>query len=428
MTDRLLTFYGDDFTGSTDALEAVASNGIPAVLFLDPPTADLLAKFPGCRAIGIAGESRSRGPAWMDTHLPSVFGSLKRIGAPICQYKVCSTFDSSPEFGSIGRAMEIGQSVFGNPWVPLAVAAPHLKRYLLFGNLFAVAAGVVHRIDRHPTMSRHPVTPMHEADLRRHLARQTNRRIGLVDIEALESGNGEARLDEVLATRPDAVLFDGLFSDSVQETGRLIWSRRTPAPMFCVGSSGLTHALMLQWRAIGLIPPWYKPAPVRETDRLIVISGSCSPATETQLRWALQNGYAGVRVDPATRDVPRVLAPALHELRNGRNVAIYSALGPADCTGAPHGEELGQYLGLLLRELIRQSGVRRVAVAGGDTSSHAVRKLGIEALTFAGLLSPGAPLCHGHSPDSAIAGLELVLKGGQVGPENFFEIVRKGKP
>src|SRR5437773_493103 len=77
MTDRLLTFYGDDFTGSTDALEAVASNGIPAVLFPDPPNDELLAKFSRCRAIGIAGESRSRGPVWMDEHLPPLFESLK---------------------------------------------------------------------------------------------------------------------------------------------------------------------------------------------------------------------------------------------------------------------------------------------------------------------------------------------------------------
>src|SRR5206468_2081497 len=90
MTDRLLTFYGDDFTGSTDALEAVASNGIPSVLFLDLPSDALLAKFADSRAIGIAGESRSRGPEWMDKHLPPVFESLRQIGAPICQYKVCS--------------------------------------------------------------------------------------------------------------------------------------------------------------------------------------------------------------------------------------------------------------------------------------------------------------------------------------------------
>jgi uncharacterized protein YgbK (DUF1537 family) len=428
MTDRLLTFYGDDFTGSTDALEAVASNGIPSVLFPDPPDADLLARFSGCRAIGIAGESRSRAPAWMEEHLPRVFDSLKQIGAPICQYKVCSTFDSSPQFGSIGRTIEIGQRVFGNPWVPIAVAAPHLKRFVLFGNLFAIAAGTVYRIDRHPTMSRHPVTPMHEADLQQHLALQTNRRIALVDIVALESGEAAACLEEVLASRPDAVLFDGLLQDSVMETGRLIWEKRSSMPMFCIGSSGLTHALMLHWRETGLIPSAYTPECVQETDRLIVISGSCSPATETQLRWALQNGYAGLRADPAKRGFDGVLAAALQELRAGRSVAIYSALGPADCAGSPQGEELGRYLGSLLLELVRQSGVRRAAIAGGDTSSHAVRQLGVEALTFAGLLSPGAPLCRVYSQDAAIDGLELVLKGGQVGPENFFEIVRKGKP
>jgi len=78
--------------------------------------------------------------------------------------------------------------VFGNPWVPVAVAAPHLKRFVLFGNLFAAAGRDVYRIDWHPTMSRHPVTPMDEADLRRHLARQTRLRIGSVDILALQNG------------------------------------------------------------------------------------------------------------------------------------------------------------------------------------------------------------------------------------------------
>ena len=133
----------------------------------------------------------------------------------------------------------------------------------------------------------------------------------------------------------------------------------------------------------------------------------------------MQNGFTGFRAGEADG--------ALHALREGRSVAIYSALGPADCEGAPRGEELGRALGSFLLDLIRRSGVRRVAIAGGDTSSHAVRQLGLDALTFAGLLSPGAPLVRGYSADSDVNGLELVLKGGQVGPENFFEIVRKGK-
>ena len=414
----LFSWYGDDFTGSTDALEAVASSGIESVLFPEAPDAALLRKFAHCQAFGIAGESRSRGPAWMDARLPGIFESLRGLGAPVCQYKVCSTFDSSPEFGSIGRALEIGRRVFGNPWVPVAVAAPHLQRYVLFGNLFAVAAGTVYRIDRHPTMKRHPVTPMGEADLRIHLARQTELRIGLLDILALAEPDVEQRLAAVLAEGPAAVLFDGLREDSVATVGRLIWGQRTAEPMFCLGSSGLTHALVLHWRAAGMIPAEFTPPAIRPVEQVIVISGSCSPATEAQLRWAMANGYAGFRVGEEE--------PAERALAEGRSVAIYSALGPGDCAGPPRGEELGAHLGSLLLEWIRRSGVRRVVIAGGDTSSHAARRLGVEALTFAGLLSPGAPLCRAHSKDPAVDGLELVLKGGQVGPEDFFERVRKG--
>src|SRR5580704_10150831 len=101
MSAPLFCYYGDDFTGSTDALEALAANGVPSVLFVDPPDDGDLARFPDCRAVGVAGESRSRSPEWMAEHLPAIFRTLLDYGAPICQYKVCSTFDSSPECGSI---------------------------------------------------------------------------------------------------------------------------------------------------------------------------------------------------------------------------------------------------------------------------------------------------------------------------------------
>jgi uncharacterized protein YgbK (DUF1537 family) len=89
------------------------------------------------------------------------------------------------------------------------------------------------------------------------------------------------------------------------------------------------------------------------------------------------------------------------------------------------GEPLGSYLGELLRDLLQRTGVRRVVLAGGDTSTHAVRQLGVDALTFAALTTPGAPLCRCHST-GAMDGLEIVLKGGQVGPEDYFARVRRG--
>ena len=158
-----LTFYGDTLTGSTDVLEALASNGVPSVLFLEMPDAARLKEFSQAAAIGVAGESRRRSPEWMSSHLPAIFKKLRAMKAPICQYKIGSTFDSGPRVGSIGRALEIGKEVFGGAFVPIVPAAPHLKRYVLFANLFAGAEEGIHRLDRHPAMSRHPVTPMGRA-------------------------------------------------------------------------------------------------------------------------------------------------------------------------------------------------------------------------------------------------------------------------
>ena len=154
-------------------MEALASNGVPTVLFMNIPDDRLLSRFSDCQAIGIAGTSRSETPEWMDKNLGPIFTWLKSLGADICHYKVCSTFDSSPMIGNIGKAVEIGKSIFNQAYVPLVVGAPQLKRYTAFGNLFAAYQGKTYRIDRHPVMSRHPVTPMQEADLRFHLANQT---------------------------------------------------------------------------------------------------------------------------------------------------------------------------------------------------------------------------------------------------------------
>src|SRR5215470_14943556 len=126
---RLLTWYGDDFTGSTDVLEMLSLHGLASVLFLERPGAELLDRFAHYRAFGLAGSSRSRSPEWMDEHLPPACEWLASLGAPICHYKVCSTFDSSPQVGSIGRALEIGQRLFGTPCVPIIAGAPALGRY-----------------------------------------------------------------------------------------------------------------------------------------------------------------------------------------------------------------------------------------------------------------------------------------------------------
>jgi uncharacterized protein YgbK (DUF1537 family) len=426
----LYAYYGDDFTGSTDVLEALAAEGVASALFLSPDSLRHLQRFPGLQAIGVAGDSRSRAPEWMDARLPEIFGRLKAFGAPVTHYKVCSTFDSSPEHGSIGRAMDIGAAVFAPGFIPVVVGAPRLRRYVVFGNLFAAEGAEIHRIDRHPTMSRHPVTPMREADLRRHLAAQTPMQVGLVDVTALQGRLGEAVLERELAAGAGGVLFDGIDPQTLAEAGRLIWARAAQTPLFAVGSSGLTSALLAEWRRSGVIAAAPAPPAIAPAERLLVASGSCSPVTARQIERALADGFAGVAMDPHRlaegEAADRYGAQALAALQAGRDVVLYSALGPLQSGAAPAGEALGRRLGAMLRELVERSGVRRLLLCGGDTSSHAVQQLGAYALTWAGPLAPGAPLCRAHAETPALDGLELVLKGGQIGEADFLSRVKAG--
>ena len=126
MSKLLLTFYGDDFTGSTDALEQLTLAGIRTVLFIHPPTTAQLKKFPGLQAIGVAGKTRSLGPDALERELKPALFALKKLGARHVHYKVCSTFDSSPTVGSIGRVMDVAAKMFPAPFIALLVAAPTL--------------------------------------------------------------------------------------------------------------------------------------------------------------------------------------------------------------------------------------------------------------------------------------------------------------
>jgi len=442
--ELVLTYYGDDFTGPTDVMESLTVNGLPTVLFLEAPTDDQVARFAGYRSVGVAGISRSQSPPWMDRHLPPVYQRLKELGAPICHYKTCSTFDSSPQVGSIGKALDLGQQVFGNPYVPLVVGAPILRRYTIFGNLFATVDGVTHRLDRHPTMKCHPATPMGESDLRLHLMEQTSKRIDLVDILALQSADIDKRFDAVLERRPEVVLFDILDHASLVQVGRLLWQRRDAEQVFMVGSSGLEYALVAYWQSTGELavpPPRPDPGPV---DRLAVVSGSCAPTTERQIRWALAHGFDGVPLDAialaAGPDSERTLQAAIQagsaSLSAGRSVVLYTALGPSGPmqVEVPQGEatafnrRLGEQLGRLLRALVLNADLRRFMACGGDTSGHAGLQLGIQALTMIRPLAPGGPLCRAWSGDAAFDGRDIVFKGGQVGGESYFGWVRAGRP
>jgi len=430
----LLTFYGDDLTGSTDAMEALSLHGIPTVLFLNAPAESDLVRFADCRAVGIAGMSRGESPHWMDQNLPPVFVALRELGAPICHYKVCSTFDSSPTVGSIGRAIELGRKVMKSEVVPMVVGAPVLKRYVTFGNLFATVHGETHRIDRHPTMSCHPVTPMDEGDLRRHLARQTDLRIDLINILALQAGQGLESLKALSADGAAIILFDTLDKSSLREAGRAIWESQRLATTFVAGSSGVEYALLAWWESQGVLPAKPPIVDAAPADRLLVVSGSCSPLTGEQIEWALANGFEGIAVDPVrlVSDQTELVGAqdkAASILAAGRSPIVYTAAGPKDVVRQDQdfGRQIGLRLSEIAAEVLRRSGVKRIISSGGDTSGHIGKSLEIQALTVIRPFAPGSPLCRLWSKNPQSDGVEILLKGGQVGSEELFGQVRAGR-
>jgi uncharacterized protein YgbK (DUF1537 family) len=453
-SELLLAFYGDDFTGSTDAMEALAVSGLRTVLFLTPPRPELLLqKFPDLRCIGVAGTSRAMSPAEMDAQLAPVLRELWALGAPLTHYKVCSTFDSAPEVGSIGHVADLARATLvPGQTISVLAGAPPLRRYTVFGNHFAAAGDEIYRLDRHPTMSRHPVTPMHEADLRVHLSHQTRASVGLMSLPELagDEAGVDARHAQKLGGKPDLLLYDCADDHSLRTVGRLIWQQAQRAQHFAIGSSGVEYALTAHWRASRVIPPARTTFPaVSPVKQLLVVSGSASPMTASQIKWASQHGFDCIRApaeelcrpDVTETTFRKLFERALASLSASRSVVVYTAAGPDDPSiqatreglavnsGAGSGNTaklLGGALGRLARELLARTGLRRVVVAGGDTSSYATQELGLYGLEMLAELTPGAPLCRGYSDNPAFDGLEIALKGGQMGKADYFGMARGG--
>lgn len=405
-------------------LEALTRGGVETILFVEPPTGEQLAQYPQVGAVGVAGTGRTMSPTEMDATLPGVFTALGRLGPKFVHYKVCSTFDSSPRIGSIGRAIDIGSRVFQNRLVPLVVGAPVLQRFCVFANLFARSGldSPAYRLDRHPTMREHPVTPMTEADLRLHLGRQTELRIGLVDVLALEDGYDAANtaLQQELDSGANIVLFDTASDSHLATIGRLLAEaqQRENRPLFVAGSSGVEYALAkhLEREATDA-----NASPVAAVDRAFVVSGSRSPVTARQVAWAVENGYvdAPLQKDASVSDTVNQVRRALE---SGRSAIVSTGRGQLD-----GGDCLGQALGRILREVLHSCRVPRVAVVGGDTAGQVAQAVGIEALDYIGPLEPGSPLCRARSSDPAVDGLEITFKGGQVGHDDFFATLLRGR-
>lgn len=427
----LLAFYGDDFTGSTDALEFISRAGAKTVLFTETPTQEQLNAFPGLDAFGVAGKTRALDPETMEEILIPAFEKMKATRAKHIHYKVCSTFDSSPTVGSIGKAIDCGAKVFNNKIIPVLGGMPALGRYCVFGNLFAKMGigsnGKTYRIDRHPSMSRHPVTPMNEGDLRVHLGKQTNKKIGLID-NLQQKAKKKEWLDNI--TDEEVALLDTINDDELLKIGEwLNTQQKKHGQLFSVGGSGIEMALGYYWnktRILKCVNKWKK---IHKARPLLVVSGSCSPVTAGQIVYAKANGFEEVVMDAMKicneKEIDEPIVKRINELLSQqKSIIIHTGEKRADNLSS---EKLGTALGTIARDIVLNTGLKRVVIAGGDTSSYAARAMGIDAVEMIAPLIGGAPLCKAYSKNKAINGLEVNFKGGQVGGKDYFGVIMRGE-
>ncbi|MDQ0253269.1 uncharacterized protein YgbK (DUF1537 family) [Evansella vedderi] len=444
MKERLLlAFYGDDFTGSTDAMEALSSKGLRTVLFLAVPDERMLKQFNDIQCFGIAGTARAKTKKEIQHEITPIYKQLQEINPYFIHYKTCSTFDSSPEIGSIGFAIDLAKKFFKNQLYPVLAAAPQLGRYTVLGQHFARMGETVYRLDRHPVMSQHPITPMLESDLSLHLSKQTESTISPITL--LDIQQGEARISQLLTEYSEKcrelVLFDSLQDKDIYTIANVLWNRRKREAQFIVGSSGVEYAFAGIWGEMGLSKKPIQNNAHYPVDELLVVSGSASEITSQQMKRAVANGFHAEKIPHQLfyeDDYPYEFLNKVKALmKEKKRVIIYTADGPTDNSlketrnyfaqrgidNSEVGKKIGKDLGKWVRTFLESYPLKRLIVSGGDTSGFVTKELDIYALENISSIAPGAPLCLAYSENSMFDRLEIALKGGQLGGIDFYERV-----
>ncbi|MBC2860833.1 four-carbon acid sugar kinase family protein [Stappia sp. 28M-7] len=412
-------FIADDFTGASDTLATLAEAGIAARLCVEGPSLSRLPETPRGQgafpAVGIATDFRACAPQAVEPRLRALMPMVRARQPRFVHYKICSTFDSAPHVGNVGAAVAVLEEELSPALTVILGGQPSLQRFCLFGTLFARAPdGAVHRIDRHPVMSRHPVTPMGEADLRRHLAAQ-----GLGDLALLarpELAGAAAVLAAMAEGGGRRVLVDAVDDTDIEMLGLALSLLETHGrPLLLVGASGVAEAVAGKAAAAGSGASALGPV----AGPRLALAGSRSAATAAQV--AAASRYTRLPLgakDIAGEGREACAARCAQMLAAGTNVLAH--LDPeADYGLAP--DALSESLAELAARILALHPVAALAVAGGDTSGAVVRRLGFDSLSFEARAGSGVAVCRGHAPGTLLEGMRLLLKGGQVGPLDLFD-------
>ncbi|MEU0372950.1 3-oxo-tetronate kinase [Streptomyces sp. NPDC006283] len=405
----------DDFTGATDLANNLVRAGMRVVQLIDvPPTGTDPAA--DADAVVIALKSRTVPAAEAVEASLRALAWLRSANAEQIYFKYCSTFDSTPA-GNIGPVTEALMEALGTDFTIATPAFPDNGRTVFKGHLFVGDVLLGNSGMRH-----HPLTPMTDSDLVSVLGAQTSRTVGLVDHTVLAGGPEaiRARIEDLRKEGISIAIADAVSNDDLLRLGAAVRG----LPLVTAGS-GL---------AIGLPANWgFEPSPAAAQlppagGHAAVVSGSVSVATNGQVREFLRSGRPAFSVDPlriaAGEDVAgQALAFADAHLAEGP-VLVYSTETPDTVRtvqgrlgAAEAGELVERTLARVAQGLVER-GVRRLVVAGGETSGAVVQALGLTGLRIGPQIDPGVPWCAAALPDGET--LHVTLKSGNFGGPDFF--------
>ncbi len=410
MTRRpLLGCIADDLTGATDLAGSLVREGMRVTLAVGVPDE---ASDSEADAIVAALKSRSI-PATEAVSLSRQAGAwLTAAGCERLYFKYASTFNSTPS-GNIGPVTEALQEDLGVSGTVACPAFPANGRTVRDAELLV---GGVPISGTH--MRNHPLNPMRDADLRHVLAAQSTGRVGHLSLEVVRAGREriQTELEHLRTTGARHVIADATEDADLLELGEALRDER-----LVTGASALAASLAVAWRGRGAFEPAGTGVEPPHDGPAVVIAGSCSTATLEQVE-AMRRRRPFHRIDVASvargQDVatPAVRWATQH-LKDGP-LLIASSAAPDSNERVPgvDGRAIEQALAAIAVQLV-DAGVRRLVIAGGETSGAVVQALGLSVLDVGSEIEPGVPWVVAREP----VDIGLVLKSGNFGGRDFFE-------
>jgi len=408
----LLGCIADDFTGASDLANTLAKGGMATTQFVGVPKGDAPAD---CEAGVVALKTRSIDAAHAVRQSLAAADWLVAQGCEQFLFKYCSTFDSTPQ-GNIGPVAEALLDRLGADLAVVCPVFPATGRRLFMGHLF-----VGDKLLSESGMEKHPLTPMTDPDIRRWLRLQTKGEVGLIPLDTVRAGQDalSAAFNAERARGVRLVVTDAVADSDLMALGEALAKHR-----LITGGSGIALGLPENFRRAGKLAGKARAEAVAK-GRAVVLSGSCSTASQRQVAEYLKN-HPGLELDPAKlMDGSFGVddAAAWIAAQDGAVPMIYSTADPATVTGAQQRFGRAEIAGKVehffagLARRLADDGVRRIVVGGGETSGAVVEALGVTSLGIGAEIDPGVPalVTDRNGP------LGLALKSGNFGTDDFFE-------